>query len=189
MKIGTIGFSAACDFVDKIHRHNDSTVGHIYSLGLWKFDNSWELIGVAICGRPTGRFLDDGETIEVYRNCVKEGNKNACSMLYGAAIRTAKAKGFRSVITFTLMSEPGTSTKAANFYLEAENVGSDKGWTGKRKYKCKSQELKRRWRYWTKNNYTILPEFYFKPHSEYQDYLNEMLWKYLKFQIMNTGKM
>jgi len=32
--IGTIEFSAACDFVDKIHRHNDRTVGHIYSLGL-----------------------------------------------------------------------------------------------------------------------------------------------------------
>jgi len=120
------------------------------------------LVGVAICGRPTGRFLDDGETIEVYRNCVKEGNKNACSMLYGAAIRTAKAKGFRSVVTFTLMSEPGSSTKAANFYLEAENVGSDKGWTGKRKYKCKSQELKKRWRYWIRENYTDLPDDYFK---------------------------
>lgn len=139
--IGTIEFSAACDFVNKYHTHNKATVGHIYSLGLWK--NS-SLIGVAVCGRPTGRHLDNGETIEIYRNCVKRGNPNACSMLYGASVRMAKKKNFKRVVTFTLMSETGSSVKAANFILEAENVGG-KNWTGKRKYVCKSNELKRRW--------------------------------------------
>lgn len=139
--IGAIEFSAASDFIDKVHRHNRRTVGHIFSLGLWK---RGVLIGTAVCGRPVGRFLDDGQTIEVYRNCVKQGNPNACSMLYGACIRTAKKKGFRKVITFTLMSESGSSVKASNFMLEAENVGG-KNWTGKRKFVCKSNEFKKRW--------------------------------------------
>lgn len=141
--ITTIDFSAACDFVDKVHTHNKSPVGHIYSLALWDNKN---LIGVAICGRPTARHLDNGETIEIYRNCVRRGNPNACSMLYGACIRTAKKKGFKKVVTFTLMSEKGSSLRAANFILEAENVGGKK-WTGKRKYVCESNELKRRWGY------------------------------------------
>lgn len=141
--IGTIGFSAASDFIDKHHRHNNRTVGHIFSLGLWKNGN---LIGVAVCGRPVGRFLDDGKTLEIYRNCVLPNNHNACSMLYGACIRTAKIKKFERVVTFTLMSESGGSVKAANFILEAENAGK-KNWTGKRKYVCKSNELKKRWVY------------------------------------------
>lgn len=139
--IGSIEFSAACDFVDKIHRHNKRPVGHIFSLALW-IDK--DLVGVAICGRPVGRHLDNGDTIEVYRNCIKEGVSNGCSMLYGACIRMANKKGFKRVITFTKMSETGGSVKAANFILEAENVGGKK-WSGKRKYVCESKELKKRW--------------------------------------------
>lgn len=142
--IGSIDFSAACDFIDKHHEHNKRTVGHIFSLGLWR---GRVLIGVAVCGRPVSRHLDDGKTIEVYRNCVPhcfKNTKNACSILYGACIRTAKKKGFTKVITYTLMSEKGSSLKAANFIMEAENVGGIK-WTGKRKFVDDSGELKRRW--------------------------------------------
>lgn len=139
--IGRIDFSSASDFIDKNHSHNKRTVGHIFSLALWI---ERKLVGVAVCGRPTSRHLDDGRTIEVYRNCVIRHYPNACSMLYGACIRTAKKKGYTKVITFTRMSELGSSVKAANFKMEAENVGGKK-WTGKRKFI--SGELKRRWSY------------------------------------------
>jgi len=54
----------------------------------------------------------------------------------------AKHQGYKKIITYTLMSELGSSLKASNFLLEAENVGK-LNWTGKRKHK--SKELKKRW--------------------------------------------
>ena len=36
------------------------------------------LCGVAICGRPVARYLDDGLTLEILR-CCTDGTYNACS--------------------------------------------------------------------------------------------------------------
>jgi hypothetical protein len=135
--------SQANDFVKKNHTHAGAEVGHLFSLALWL---NRKLIGVCIVGRPKSRHLDDGLTVDISRNCVLRGYPNACSKLYGAAIRMAKKRGFKKAITYTLMSEHGSSVKAANFLLEAENCGG-KEWTGNRKFKCKSGELKRRWGY------------------------------------------
>lgn len=81
------------------------------------------LCGVAIVGRPTGRRLDDGNTLEVTRLCT-DGTRNACSALYAACARRAKREGYGKIITFTLQSEPGTSLKAAGWTLEAEKAGT-----------------------------------------------------------------
>ena len=72
------------------------------------------LCGVAICGRPVARKLDDDLTVEIRRVCT-DGTYNACSILYGACARVAKAMGYKRVITYTLISEPGTSLKASGF--------------------------------------------------------------------------
>lgn len=66
--------------------------------------------------------LDDGLTLEITRNCT-DGTRNACSMLYGACCRAAKALGYKRVITYTLQSEPGTSLKASNWIKTEENAG------------------------------------------------------------------
>ena len=76
-------------------------------------------------GRPVGRYLDDGLTLEVNR-CCTDGTRNACTMLYGAATRAAKALGYKRIITYTRQSEPGTSLKASNWTCE----GSAGGHTG-----------------------------------------------------------
>lgn len=143
MHVTPIEFSAACDFITKFHRHHKKTVGHIFSRGCWL---NGELIGVVVCGRPVSRHLDDGKTIEVTRLCVANDSPNACSKLYGAAIRTAKKKGYSKVITYTLQSEYGASLRASNFILDSDSAGGIQ-WTGKRKYVCKSGELKKRWVY------------------------------------------
>jgi hypothetical protein len=44
----------------------------------------------------------------------------ANSMLYGALTRAAKALGYRHVITYKLVSEPGVSLKAAGFVKESD---------------------------------------------------------------------
>ena len=87
-------------------------------------------MGVAIVGRPVSRYLDDGLTLEVNRLCTT-GEQNACSMLYGAAARAAKAMGYHKIITYTLDSEPGTSLRAAGWTC-AGPAGGER-WTGQRR--------------------------------------------------------
>lgn len=103
------------------------------------------MVGCAVCGRPVSRALDDGLTCEINRLCT-DGTKNACSMLYGACCRVAKAMGYKKIITYILASEPGTSLKASNFICEG--IAGGLKWRGKR-YEGRTQdtpnEMKTRW--------------------------------------------
>lgn len=101
-------------------------------------------VGVAICGRPVSRHLDDGLTLEINRLCT-DGTKNACSILYGACARIAKNMGYKRVITYILKSENGASLKASNFICEGEAGGEV--WTGKRSGRDNGvpKEKKTRW--------------------------------------------
>jgi hypothetical protein len=58
--------------------------------------------------------LDDGMTLELTR-LASDGCPNACSALYGAAWRAAKALGYGRLITYILDSEPGVTLKAAGW--------------------------------------------------------------------------
>lgn len=142
-KIIPITLKQANNFVTANHRHHSKVAGCKFALGLTNNDT---LIGVAICGRPVSRFLDDGLTLEVNRLCT-DGTKNACSMLYGACIRVAKAMGYKKVITYTLESENGASLKASNFIYDG--IAGGAMWTGKRSGRDNGvpQEMKRRWAY------------------------------------------
>lgn len=119
LQIRPIDLKGARAFVSEHHRHNRPPVGHKFSIACYDGDR---LCGVVMVGRPVARELDDGLTLEVNRNCT-DGTYNACTMLYGAACRAAKALGYKRIVTYTLESEPGTSLKASNWKMEAENVG------------------------------------------------------------------
>ncbi|QDP64123.1 MAG: putative adenine modification enzyme [Prokaryotic dsDNA virus sp.] len=106
-----ITYRAACDFIERLHRHHKPPQGHKFSVGL---DGGAGLIGVAVIGRPVARGADDGFTAEVTRLCT-DGSPNACSALYGAAARAAKAMGYRRIITYTLESETGASLRASGW--------------------------------------------------------------------------
>lgn len=140
MEIRPINLKAANDFVKKYHRHHKEVAGHKFSICLCETDR---IVGVAICGRPVSRFMDDGTVIEINRLCT-DGTKNACSMLYGACARIAKEMGYRKIITYILKSENGASLKASNFVCEGEAGGEM--WTGKRaRDNGVPKELKTRW--------------------------------------------
>lgn len=126
MKLTPITLAEAKDFVNLHHRHNVAPCGHKFSIGL-KDDND-TLIGVCIVGRPIARNLDDGETAEILRVCVLEGNRNANSMLYGAAVRACKAMGYTKVITYTLPEETGASLRASGFTQDGMTKKRPKGW-------------------------------------------------------------
>ena len=136
--IQPITFKAASAYINTYHRHHKATVGCKFCLGC--FSDS-ELVGVAVCGRPASRYLDDGLTCEINRVCT-DGTYNACSKLYGACCRVAKEMGYKKIITYTLRSEPGTSLKASNFTCDGKAGGTH--WTGVRDRRPQ-EEIKNRW--------------------------------------------
>lgn len=77
-----INLKTANAFVQQYHRHHKPTRGHKFSIGV---SENGALVGVAICGRPVARRLDDGYTLEVNRLCT-DGTPNACSILYGGFV-------------------------------------------------------------------------------------------------------
>lgn len=68
------------------------------------------------------RALDDGYCFEIYR-CCTDGTRNACSMLYAAMRRAARALGHAPIITYTLPNEGGASLRAAGFELDKADAG------------------------------------------------------------------
>ena len=141
MRIAPITFRSASEFIDQHHRHHKATVECKFCISV--IDDCGTVHGVAVCGRPVGRFLDDGFTIEINRVC-SDGTPNVCSMLYGASCRIAKQMGYRKVVTYTLESENGSSLKASNFIFDG--VAGGKYWTGQRnKGQPIPNEMKKRW--------------------------------------------
>lgn len=106
--------------MDTYHRHHKAPQGGLFAIGL---ESDGVVIGVAIIGRPVARMLQNGYTAEITRLCVKEGFPNACSMLYSAAWRAARAMGYRRLITYILESENGISLYASNFRLVGKAGG------------------------------------------------------------------
>jgi len=119
IEIVPVGLKQAGQFVGELHRHHGEPRGHKFSIGVAQGDT---LVGVAITGRPVSRKLDNGFNAEVTRLCT-DGTKNACSMLYGAAARAAKAQGYRKIYTYILASESGDSLRAAGWVCEGPAGG------------------------------------------------------------------
>lgn len=90
------------EFVKRHHRHHNWPVGFLWLHGVQ--DSDGVLVGVAVIGRPVARELDDGLTCEATRVCT-DGEPNACSILYAASERAARAKGHRRGLTYLLASE------------------------------------------------------------------------------------
>ena len=123
MKAVPLERPAACDFVNKLHRHHQA-VGHDkFRIGA---EENGQLVGVIQVGRPVSRVLDDGKTLEVVRLCT-DGTNNACSFLYSRAARVAKELGYEKIITYILDSESGDSLKATGWHKEADIRG--KSWS------------------------------------------------------------
>jgi hypothetical protein len=119
LTVTPIDFAEANAFVAELHRHHKPMQGCKFCVAV--ADECSVVRGVAIVGRPVARHLDDGWTLEVNR-CCTDGARNACSMLYGAAWRVARALGFRRMVTYTLPEEGGASLRATG-WRAVEGVG------------------------------------------------------------------
>jgi hypothetical protein len=101
----------AREFIRQFHRHHKPPISGLFAVAC-ALDG--QVCGVAIVGRPVARGLQDGWTAEVTR-LATNGTKNACSILYSACWRAARAIGYRRLVTYTLASETGTSLQAAGW--------------------------------------------------------------------------
>ena len=136
-----VSLADANAFVASHHRHHRPVVGHKFSIGCMV---GGALVGVAIVGRPVSRHLDNGLTLEVNRLCT-DGTKNACSFLYAAAWRAARAMGYRKIITYTLASESGASLRAAGW--TCAGLAGGLRWTGSRKPQADLYPAEKKLRY------------------------------------------
>ena len=111
IRVTPITLKEANSFVAANHRHHKPVPGAKFCVAVARED---EVVGVAIVGRPVARHLDNGYTLEVNR-CCTDGTRNACSMLYSAAWKAARALGYNQLITYTLESEGGASLRGAGW--------------------------------------------------------------------------
>jgi len=121
IEVTPITLKEANAFVVRHHRHHRPVPGAKFAVAV---SDGATVRGVAIVGRPVARGNDDSWTLEVNR-CCTDGTPNACSMLYGAAWRAAKALGYRRLITYTLPSEGGASLRGAGWTLIGKRGGGN----------------------------------------------------------------
>ena len=126
LRVVPISVQDAKPFVGKHHRHNKPPQSGMFAVALARGD---DIVGVGIASRPVARYLQDGTTLEVTRVCTL-GDSNACSMIYGALRKAARALGYRRVFTYTLAEEGGASLRAAGFVKDAD-VPARAKWTGR----------------------------------------------------------
>ena len=133
---------AANIYVKENHRHHKPPQGARFALAV--ADESGELRGVAMVGTPVARMLNDGWTAEVVR-VATDGCPNACSALYGAAWRAARALGYKRLITYTLQEEGGASLRGAGWTCIGEAGGGS--WSRKSRPRVDEHPLqvKMRW--------------------------------------------
>lgn len=121
LELQPITLREANRFVELHHRHHKPVQGAKFAIAC---NDGEKVVGVIIVGRPVARHYDNNYTAEVTR-CCTDGAYNACSMLYGAAWRAARAMGYKRMITYILNTEHGTSLKASGYSLVGEAGGGN----------------------------------------------------------------
>lgn len=139
-----VELTEANTFVALVHRHHQPVVGHRFSLGC--VDSAGILHGVVIVGRPVARLAGTPRQVVEVTRLATDGTYNACSMLYGAAARAAKAMGYERIQTYTLPEEGGASLRATGWTCDGEAGGGQwKHTDGKPRRTDQPTSVKYRW--------------------------------------------
>ena len=128
-------------WVADVHRHLPKIQGALWAL---KALRSGEPVGIAVVGNPARQWQDES-VLCLLRMAVLEGQKNACSFLYGACSRTARAMGATDLVTYTLPIEPGTSLRAAGWIFAGMTDGGQWDRPSKPRQQSLFPDPKKRW--------------------------------------------
>ena len=147
----TVKRAHALAFVKEVHRRLPKIQGAMWCISV---RSETEIVGVALVGHPSQvQTTDEYDHLRVLRVAVKEGYKNACSMLYGACWRAARAMGVTSMDTFTHLDEPGTSLRAAGWIEDGITAGGEYDRPSRRRSPQLDAKPKRRW--WAPGSYKL----------------------------------
>ncbi len=141
MRLAPVTLKVARPFVKQVHRRLPHVQGGMWAVAVRNADDV--IVGVAIVG-AAARMLPTSDLC-ILRVAVRPGHFNACSKLYGACSRAARAMGATNLITYTHADELGASLRASGF-LEC---GMTKGGEHNRKSRTRAPAIdprpKRRW--------------------------------------------
>ncbi len=141
LRVAPITVRAARAKVAKWHRHLPELQGGLFACQL--VDAEGECVGVAVAGNPARAWQGTGRL--VVSRVATDGTKQACSMLYGAICRAARALGYLEVWTYTLPEEPGTSLRASGFEFVGMTRGGTHDTPARRRNAPVRGEPKKRW--------------------------------------------
>lgn len=140
IRISPCTVKAARRIVKAWHRHFPHVQGGLFAAAC---ESDGQIVGAAIAGNPSRTWQSTGRI--VISRVSTDGAENACSMLYGALCRAAKALGYREAWTYTLPDEPGTSLSAAGFMDMGLTDGGEWDRPSRARKPVQNSERKRRW--------------------------------------------
>lgn len=148
MRIAPYPVKHAKRWIKEVHRRLPDLTGAMFTIGLWV---DGEMRGLAVVGRPNARMLDVAAgspilDLQVLRVAVLEGTPNACSALYGACSRAARAMGADGLFTYIHDDEPGTSLRAAGWLADHITGGGE--WSRPSRFREAQMEIGKKVRYW-----------------------------------------
>jgi len=125
LHVEPITVQRANEYVEIVHRHHGASPTGFAMFSIAAVDDLSVIRGVATAAIPNAanRLTDGFRTMEVVR-VATDGTPNACSVLYAACARAAKALGFSKIISYILETETGTSLKAAGWVEEQGEFGN-----------------------------------------------------------------
>lgn len=141
INLAPITVKAAMQKVREWHRHLPDIQGGLFAVQC--VDGEGRTVGVAIAGNPARVW--QGQAKIVISRVATDGHENACSMLYGALCRAAKALGYKEVWTYTLPEESGASLRAAGFVDMGLGRGGHWSSPSRPRKPAVRPEPKRRW--------------------------------------------
>lgn len=141
MRLAPCTVSRALLFVADTHRHLPKLQGGLFAVAV--VDDQGVIRGVGIAGNPPRVWQATGRL--VISRVATDGFENACSMIYGALCRAAKALGYSEVWTYTLPEEPGASLRAAGFEEAGQTEGRSHSRPSRRREEPVRLEARTRW--------------------------------------------
>lgn len=146
-ELAPITVKAALRQVKAWHRHLPDLQGGLFAVQVVEpdsvFDGTFHCVGVGVVGNPPRVW--QGERRAVISRVATPGYENACSMIYGALARAAKALGYHEIWTYTLPEESGVSLRAAGFQDKGLTAGGEWCRPSRNRQPAVRSERKRRW--------------------------------------------
>lgn len=130
LHVVAVTLAEANRFILAYHRHHLDLTAGLNRTACAAVSPDGMVHGVAVLGQPVAlNRMTNKSVLEVSR-VATDGHPNACSILYAACARAAKALGYQRAITYILDHETGTSVKAAGWTKDDGWYGG-MGWTNR----------------------------------------------------------